>query len=66
MLIMEAEGQRKLLLEVTRKIRSLSQDIKYAEKIRLLRTVPGIGFASIRTASGWNPIRQLLKLHENC
>lgn len=43
-LITEAEQQRKLLLEVTRKVRFLSRDPKYADKIRLLRTIAGIGF----------------------
>lgn len=43
-LITESEQQRKLLLEVTRRIRSLSNEDKYADKIRLLRTIPGIGF----------------------
>lgn len=42
-LIMEAEGQRKLLLEITRKTRSLSIEPKYNNRIRLLWTVPGIG-----------------------
>jgi transposase len=45
-LIAEAEQQRKLLLEVTRKIRSLSNGSKYADRVRLLRTIPGIGFVT--------------------
>ena len=43
-LVQEAEQQRKLLLEVTRKIRLLSRSEKYAKNIELLRTIPGIGF----------------------
>jgi transposase len=43
-LLQEAGQQRKLLLEVTRKIRLLSYDEKYSNSIALLRTIPGIGF----------------------
>lgn len=43
-LLQEAGQQRKLLLEVTRKIRLLSWDEKYSNNIALLRTIPGIGF----------------------
>lgn len=42
-LVQEAEQQRKLLLEVLRKIRLLSRSEKYAKSIVLLRTIPGIG-----------------------
>jgi transposase len=42
-LVQEAEQQRKLLLEVLRKIRLLSRSEKYAENVGLLRTIPGIG-----------------------
>lgn len=42
-LIEEARGQRKLLLEVTKKIRYLSQSPKYSELVQLLRSIPGIG-----------------------
>jgi transposase len=43
-LVQEADQQRKLLLEVLRKIRVLSCSEKYAKNIALLRTIPGIGF----------------------
>lgn len=42
-LVQEAEQQRKLLLEVLKKIRLLSRSEKYAKNIALLRTIPGIG-----------------------
>ena len=42
-LVQEAEQQRKLLLEVLKKIRLLSRSEKYAKNITLLRTIPGIG-----------------------
>lgn len=42
-LVKEAEQQRELLLEVLRKIRLLSCSEKYAENVKLLRTMPGIG-----------------------
>jgi transposase len=42
-LVQEAEQQRKLLLEVYRKIRLLSKSEKYAVNIALLRSIPGIG-----------------------
>ncbi len=42
-LVQEAEQQRKLLLEVLKKIRLLSLSEKYAKNIALLRTIPGIG-----------------------
>src|SRR5665811_1768996 len=42
-LVQEAEQQRKLLLEVLRKIRLLSRSEKYERNIALLRTIPGIG-----------------------
>jgi len=45
-LVQEAEQQRKLLLEVTRRIRLLTRDEKYASNIELLRTIPGIGFVT--------------------
>jgi transposase len=48
-LIHEAEHQRKLLLEVTRKIRLLSRSEKYENNMALLRTVPGIGFITAIT-----------------
>lgn len=44
LLINSAAEQRKLLLEATRKIRSLSCTSDYEESLRLIRTVPGIGF----------------------
>ena len=48
-LLQEAEQQRKLLLEVLRKIRLLSRSEKYAKNITLLRTVPGIGLITAIT-----------------
>jgi len=42
-LVSEAEQQRKLLLEVLKKIRLLSCSERYAKNIALLRTIPGIG-----------------------
>jgi transposase len=43
-LLQEATQQRKLLLEVTRKIRLLAGSEKYSKNMALLRTIPGIGF----------------------
>lgn len=48
-LIQEAEQQRKLLLETTRKVRDLSCNEKYASNMILLRTIPGIGFITAIT-----------------
>lgn len=48
-LIQEAEQQRKLLLETTRKVRELSSSEKYASNMILLRTIPGIGFITAIT-----------------
>lgn len=48
-LIREAEQQRTLLLEVTRKTRAMSQTDKYAKDAALLRTVPGIGLITAIT-----------------
>jgi len=42
-LIQEVEEQRKLLLLITRQIKSLSESEKYASNVKLLRTIPGIG-----------------------
>ena len=42
-LVDQLEGQRKYLLEMTRKIRALSQSEQYAWNITLLRSIPGIG-----------------------
>ncbi len=42
-LVEEARGQRKLLLETTRKIKRLSESAKYNEQAQLLRSIPGIG-----------------------
>ncbi len=44
LLVKSATGQRKLLLEATRKIRALSRTPSYTEPLRLIRTVPGVGF----------------------
>ena len=43
-LVEEAEQQRKLLLEVTRKVRLLSSSEKYVDNMALLRSIPGVGF----------------------
>ncbi|MGF7139606.1 IS110 family RNA-guided transposase [Roseimarinus sediminis] len=43
LLVQEVEQQRKLLLEVMIRIREMSRSEKYAENIKLLRTIPGIG-----------------------
>lgn len=42
-LIWEVEEHRKLLLTVTRQIKQLSQTERYASRVELLQTVPGIG-----------------------
>ena len=42
-LVQEVEEQRKLLLQVTRHIKQLSQSEKYASGVKLLQTIPGIG-----------------------
>ena len=42
-LVQEAEQQRKLLLDVLRKVSLLSGSEKYAGNIALLRSIPGIG-----------------------
>ncbi len=44
LLVSSAIGQRKLLLEATRKIRELSQREDYEQSLKLIRTVPGVGF----------------------
>ena len=44
LLVNSATEQRKLLLTATRKIRVLSSTTDYEEPLRLIRTVPGIGF----------------------
>ena len=48
-LVQEAEQQRKLLLEVLRKIRVLSRSEKYATNMEFLRTIPGVGFITAIT-----------------
>lgn len=48
-LVQEAEQQRKLLLEVLRKVRVLSRSEKYATNMELLRTIPGVGFITAIT-----------------
>ena len=42
-LIKEAEQQRNLLLETTRKVRELSKSEIYSRDMKLLRSIPGIG-----------------------
>jgi transposase len=41
--IQKVEEQRKLLLDVTRKIKSLAASEKYSTNVRLLQSIPGIG-----------------------
>jgi transposase len=48
-LVQQAEQQRRLLLEVTKKIKALSSSQKYEKNIKLLRTVPGIGLITAIT-----------------
>jgi len=48
-LVQEAEQQRKLMLEVLKKIRLLSRSEKYAKNIVLLRTIPGVGLITAIT-----------------
>lgn len=48
-LVQEAEQQRMLLLEVTRTIRVLSRNEKYATNIILLRKIPGVGLITAIT-----------------
>lgn len=42
-LVEEARGQRKLLLETTKKVKHLSESPKYTQQAQLLRSIPGIG-----------------------
>ena len=46
MLIKEAELLRTLLLEVNKELKALSNTEKYAEKMELIRSVPGIGLVT--------------------
>jgi transposase len=48
-LIQEAEQQRKLLLDVLRKIRSLSRSEKYSKNVALLTSIPGIALITATT-----------------
>jgi len=48
-LVQEAEQQRKLLLEVLKRIRLLTRCEKYKRNIALLRTIPGIGLITAIT-----------------
>lgn len=45
-LIDEAESQRKLILRVTREIKILGNGHKYKDRVKLLRSIPGIGLIS--------------------
>lgn len=49
LLVKEAEQQRSLQLEVTRKIRSLAQNERYAANVHLLQSIPGIGLLTALT-----------------
>ena len=42
-MIQEVEQQRQLLLEISRRIKQLSEKEKYSLNVKLLKTVPGIG-----------------------
>jgi transposase len=48
-LVRQAEYQRQLLLELTRKIKEMSRSEKYMRNIALLRSVPGVGFITAIT-----------------
>lgn len=48
-LVQEAQHLRELILETTRKIRSMSRVEKYAQNIKLLETVPGVGLITAMT-----------------
>ncbi|MDT8402930.1 MAG: transposase, partial [Bacteroidales bacterium] len=45
-LIEESRNQRKLLLEVTKMIKKLSEGPKYSKQVKLLRSIPGIGLTN--------------------
>ena len=47
--IQEVEEQRKLLLLINRQIKALSASEKYARKVEMLKTIPGIGLLSAMT-----------------
>ena len=47
--IQQVEEMRKLLLLVTRQIKSLAANEKYASNVKLLRTMPGIGLITAMT-----------------
>ena len=47
--VQEADQHRKLILEVTRLIRKMSQGEKYANNMKLLTTIPGIGLITAIT-----------------
>lgn len=49
LMIERAERQRKLLLETTQKVRELSRIEKYAQNMKLLRSIPGIGLITAIT-----------------
>lgn len=48
-LIQEVEEQRKLLLSVSRQIKSLAASEKYSRNVELLKTIPGIGLLTAMT-----------------
>lgn len=47
--VMEAEQQRTLLLDITKKVRRLSENEKYAQNMIFLRSIPGIGLITAIT-----------------
>lgn len=49
LLVQEAEGKRKQLLDITNKVRALGKTDKYKAQMDLLLSIPGIGFISAIT-----------------
>lgn len=45
-LVEEARNQRKLLLETTKKVKKMSEGVKYSERVALLRSIHGIGLTN--------------------
>jgi transposase len=48
-LVAEVENQRKILLDINRKIRDLSHTKKYGKSVQLIQSVPGIGIVNAMT-----------------
>ncbi len=49
LMVRQAEQQKMILLEVTRKLKELGKTPRYSNNMNLLRTIPGIGFVSAIT-----------------